>query len=82
MTSGPSGFELTDTTTSIRDATADIVGFDLGEPDVAGLLRARRPRNVSDRDYTLTYTAYDAAEDSTQCLATVVVPQHKGRDQN
>ena len=60
-TSGPSGFELTGTATSIGDATADIVGFDLGNPDVAGLLRASRPGAVSERDYTLTYTAYDAA---------------------
>jgi hypothetical protein len=56
-TAGPDRFELTGTTTSLGDAN-DIVDFDVGTPDVTGLLRARRPGNPSEtRAYSLAYTA-------------------------
>jgi hypothetical protein len=80
-TSGPAGFELMGTSTSVGDATADIVGFDLEKPDRAGLLRAERRGTVSEREYALAYTASDVAGNSTQCVATVVVPHDRGDDQ-
>jgi hypothetical protein len=77
-TSGVAGLSLTSATTSTGDATDDIVGFDLGKPDVSGFLRAERP-GTGDRVYELTYTALDAAGNAADCVATVTVP-HDQRD--
>jgi hypothetical protein len=71
-TSGPDGFLLTGA------PAADAADFVVGEPDVAGLLRARRPGNGGDREYTLTYTARDVAGNSATCDATVSVPHDEG----
>ena len=71
-TSGPNGFLLT------AVPAADAAGFAVGEPDVTGLLRARRPGNGGDRAYTLTYTARDVAGNSATCDATVSVPHDQG----
>jgi hypothetical protein len=66
--SGASGFLLTDAPTS------DAEGFNVGTPDVAGLLRAERAGNRSDRTYRLTYAGRDVAGNTTQCVALIVVP--------
>jgi hypothetical protein len=73
-TSGPDGFVLSAETTSGGNAATDIVGFALGEPDVAGFLRAERRGDEDKRVYTLTYTAQDNAGNVATCAATVVVP--------
>jgi hypothetical protein len=77
-TSGPGGFELTGVAASSGDPATDIAEFDLGTPDVAGLLRAERGGTDAERTYTLTYTAYDVAGNGTPCPATVVVPHDEG----
>jgi hypothetical protein len=77
-TSGPGGFALTAVTASSGDPVSDIVGFDLGTPDVAGLLRAQRDGTDVQRTYALTYTAYDIAGNGTPCTATVSVPHDEG----
>ena len=71
-TSGASAFLLTDAPTS------DAVGFDLGTPDVAGLLRAERAGNGADRAYRLKYTGRDVAGNTNQCQAVIVVPHDHG----
>ena len=70
-TSGPAGFLLT-------DAPADAVDFAVGTPDVVGLLAARRAGNGGDQSYTLTYTGHDAAGNTTDCRAAVVVLHDQG----
>jgi hypothetical protein len=71
-TSGPDGFLLT------AAPATDAADFTVGEPDTAGLLRAQRPGNGGDREYTLTYTAGDVAGNSAKCDATVLVPHDQG----
>ena len=66
--SGASGFLLTDAPTS------DAVDFDVGTPDVAGLLRAERAGNGHDRTYRLAYRGRDVAGNTAQCTALIVVP--------
>jgi hypothetical protein len=73
-TSGPGALTLTQASTSIGDTTSDIVGFDVGTADIAGLLRAERPGTARERVYSLTYSARDAAGNAATCVATVVVP--------
>ena len=74
-TAGPDGFVLIGTDTSLGNPTSDIVDFDAGTPDVEGLLRARRPGDVSEtRVYSLAYAAQDLAGNTENCAATVVVP--------
>ena len=70
--SGASGFLLTDAPTS------DAVDFTVGTPDVAGLLRAERAGNGSDRTYRLTYTGRDVAGNTARCAALIVVPHDQG----
>ena len=77
-TSGPGGFLLTGTATSLGDLAQDVVDFDVGTPDVAGLLRAKRPGTASERIYSLTYTAQDLAGNTTECVGTVTVPHDQG----
>ena len=77
-TSGPGPFRLV--TGSANDGDSeDIVGFELGTPDVAGALRAERVGTGSGRVYSLAYTAHDLAGNSAGCVATVGVP-HDQRD--
>ena len=52
----------------------DASGWDVGTPDVSGLLRAQRPGSGGDRVYTLTYTARDVAGNTATCDVTVTVP--------
>jgi hypothetical protein len=73
-TSGPGAFELTETSSSAEGAEDDILEFELGEPDVAGLLRANRGGAENQRVYVLTYLAHDAAGNAAGCVATVRVP--------
>ncbi len=76
-TSGPGGFLLTEVSTNLEDVASDIVGFEVGTADVAGLLRAERPGTPSGRVYSLAYTASDVAGNSADCVATVVVPHDR-----
>ncbi len=71
-TSGASGFLLTDAPMS------DAAGFDVGTPDVAGLLRAERAGNGSDRAYRLVYAGRDVAGNTARCTASIVVPHDRG----
>jgi hypothetical protein len=66
--SGASGFLLTNAPTS------DAADFNVGTPDVAGLLRAERAGNGTDRTYALTYLGRDMAGNTAQCTALIVVP--------
>jgi hypothetical protein len=70
-TSGPEGFAL------IGAPTADAADFELGTPDVAGLLRAKRAASDGDRIYTLTYRASDRAGNAATCEAQVTVPHDR-----
>ena len=73
-TSGPAGFTLTGVTSSSGSAANDVVGFDVGTPDVRGFLRAARPGPNGSRVYRLGYTATDAAGNTAVCVAKVVAP--------
>jgi hypothetical protein len=77
-TSGADGFLLTGAATSLGDLAQDVVDFDVGTPDVAGLLRAKRPGTGSERIYSLAYTARDLAGNTTRCVGTVAVPHDQG----
>jgi hypothetical protein len=66
-TSGAAGLLLT-------AAPPDAVDFDVGTPDVSGLLAARRSGNGDDNTYTLNYSGRDLAGNTGNCAATVVVP--------
>jgi hypothetical protein len=56
----------------------DIQGADLGTDDQSFLLRAERSGNGSGRTYSAIYTVTDASENSTDGLATIVVPHDQG----
>jgi hypothetical protein len=66
--SGASGFLLTNAPMS------DAFDFDVGTPDVAGLLRAERAGHGGDRTYRLGYAGRDVAGNTAECAASVVVP--------
>jgi hypothetical protein len=53
------------------DVAGDIQGWATGTPDTTGEVRMERYR--TDRIYTLTYSATDAAGNTAPCLATVAV---------
>jgi hypothetical protein len=72
-TSGVSGFVLTEA------PSADAVGFNLGTPDVAGLLRAERAGNGGDRSYRLIYSGRDVAGNTAECAVLIVVPHDQGK---
>jgi microsomal dipeptidase-like Zn-dependent dipeptidase len=74
--SGANGFSLTTATTSEGDPTADIAGFTLGSAATNGALRASR-NGGTDRVYTLGYTGFDMAGNSSSCSTQVIVPQHQ-----
>lgn len=71
-TSGSGGFVL-----AAAPAT-DAAGFDVGTPDVAGFLRARRAGSGGGRTYTLTYVTRDVAGNAASCDVHVVVPHDLG----
>ena len=71
--SGASGFLLTDAPAS------DAVDFDVGTADIAGLLRAERVGNGADRIYVLIYTGRDAAGNTAECAAVIVVPHDRSK---
>src|SRR6185503_13777329 len=53
----------------------DIQGADLGAADLEVLLRAERSSRGNGRVYTLVYRAADAAGNSAQAAALVLVPR-------
>jgi hypothetical protein len=79
-TSGPDGFVLDAVTATGGDASNDVVGFELGQPDVAGWLRAERSGREQSRTYRLVYTGRDAAGNVARCTAVVLVPHDRGRE--
>jgi len=56
------------------DTTHDVVGWDIGTPDVNGWLRAERSGLRSGRLYTLSYAGIDRAGNAAHCTTTVSVP--------
>jgi len=70
-TSGAAEFTLTSASGGGSD---DLVGFDLGMPDVSGWARAERAGNGSDREYVLAYTGRDAAGNTRRCAVHILVP--------
>jgi hypothetical protein len=76
--SGAGGFLLTDADTNLGDRALDIVGFDVGTADVAGLLRAKRPGTADERVYSLTFVGQDLAGNTAECVAHVDVPHDQG----
>ena len=71
--SGPGEFRLIAALAS-HGGSEDIVGFEVGTPDVAGALRAERAGTGSGRGYSLAYRAHDLAGNAVGCVASVVVP--------
>jgi len=58
------------------DTANDIQGATYGTPDVEFQLRAERSGKGNGRVYTVVYTAYDGSGNSSQAVATVVVPHN------
>jgi hypothetical protein len=73
-TAGPDGFVLAEKDTTPGNPARDIVEFDLGTPDTAGLLRAERPGKADERVYSLVYVARDLAGNTNECVSTITVP--------
>ena len=61
------------------DTANDIQGAVYGTPDVEFQLRAERSGKGAGRVYTVVYTAYDGSGNSSQAVATVVVPHDQGK---
>jgi hypothetical protein len=53
------------------DVAGDIQGWTTGIPDTAGQVRIER--YLTDRVYTITYRATDAAGNTATCAATVAI---------
>jgi hypothetical protein len=84
--SSQAGFVLVSVTSNEPDngqgdgnTGADIQGFVVNTPDVAGQLRAERSGGGSGRVYTLTYKGSDVAGNSTTCNTSVTVAHDRGR---
>ena len=77
--SGPAPFVLSSVATSEGSAAEDILEFETGGPDVAGLLRARRFGFGPGRQYGLTYQSADALGNVGTCTAIVTVPHDQGQ---
>ena len=84
--SGGAGWTLTSVTSNEPDngpgdgdTPGDIVGWDVGQPDSAGQLRAERSGRGTGRLYTLTYEGADVAGNRAVCMTTVSVPHDTGR---
>ena len=67
--SGPAGFRLVSVT---GGGAGDVVGFELGTPDLAGSVRAERD-GAAERRYTLAYEGSDEAGNVSRCTAVVAV---------
>jgi YVTN family beta-propeller protein len=77
--SGPAGFELQSITSNEPDSgRGDIVGWNIGTPDVNGQLRAERLGSGNGRTYTLEYLGFDIAGNSAPCVTQFVVPHDQG----
>ena len=74
--SGAGTFTLTSISSSEADPGA-IAGFVLGSADTHGLLAASRRGDGDGRTYTLMYTGYDLAENTTTCQSTVSAPHDR-----
>ena len=82
--SGSAGFTLTSITSNEPDnglgdgdTPSDIQGWDIGNPDTTGLLRAERSGNGGGRSYRLTYTSWDKARNRATCVAEISVPHDR-----
>lgn len=61
------------------DTAGDIRSFALGKASVSGFQRAERAGYGAGRVYTLSYTGFDLAGNSTGCSAIVFVPKSQSR---
>jgi hypothetical protein len=66
---------VTESGTSPRKSSPDIVGADLGTPDADLLLRASRPGIGSGRDYLLVYRAADGSGNASTATVRVRAPR-------
>ena len=77
---GPTPFSLKSVTTSAGNAVTDIAGFVIGQPSVAGFLRASRPGNAkAGESYTFVYQSSDPVGLTGTCTDTVSVPHDQGK---
>ena len=67
-----------DNGTGDGNTDADIQNADFGTPDLEFDLRSERAGGQDGRTYTVTYTATDVGNNSTEDSATVEVPHDKG----
>jgi len=58
--------------------TGDVQGFQPGEADAGGLLRAERAAGGAGREYVLAYDARDGSGSATRAVARVRVPRDRG----
>ena len=79
-------FELVDITSDEPDngtgdgnTVNDIQNADFGTPDVVFDLRSERAGSLDGRTYTITYSASDNGNNSTDDSATVIVPKSQGK---
>lgn len=84
--SGPAGHVLRATSsnepdegTGDGDEAHDIQDFEIGTPDLTGLLRAERAGTTKGRLYLLEYDGADLAGNTTTCRASVTVPHNQTR---
>jgi hypothetical protein len=61
------------------DRPDDIQGFILDSPETSGELRAERLGSGAGRMYTLGYTCYDTAGNTSSCDNYVLVPHDMGK---
>lgn len=77
---GPTPFSLKSVTTSAGNAATDVAGFVIGQPSLAGFLRASRPGNAkAGETYTFVYQSVDPVGLTGTCAATVTVPHDQGK---
>jgi probable HAF family extracellular repeat protein len=76
--SGPTGFTLTDITSSEGSIADEQQGFVVGTASTTGSLQAKREGKGSGRVYTLTYQGSDVAGNTATCTTTVTVPHDRG----
>jgi hypothetical protein len=76
---GPVDFKLTAIGGSEGQVDEDVADFEIGAPDVEGLMRSRRLGDGDGRVYTLTYESMDGVGNVATCEARVTVPHDQGR---